>query len=277
MKKERSRIRIMAGQSLLTAMGGVLVIFLIAPLLGLVAATSFGDFVAGLQHPLVWPALRLSLTTTTVSLLFVIVFGTPLSWTLARANGRLARGFEVIANLPAVIPPAVAGIALLLAFGRRGLLAGWLYPKGWSVAFTTLAVIMAEIFISAPFFVQAATSAFRRLDANFLIVARTLGASPLRVFFRIGLPLATPSLVAGAAMSWARALGEFGATLMFAGNFTGKTQTLPLAIYTALESDLRAAQALSLVLVMVAFAVLLFVRFVLARTTADELPEQRRK
>jgi molybdate transport system permease protein len=132
---------------------------------------------------------------------------------------------------------------------------------------------MAEIFISAPFFVQAATSAFRRLDANCLIVARTLGATPLRVFFRIGLPLAKPSLLAGAAMSWARALGEFGATLMFAGNFTGKTQTLPLAIYTALESDMRVAQALSLVLVVVAFAVLLFVRVLLSRTTADDLLE----
>ena len=273
MKRERSWIRIMAGRSLLTAMGGVLVIFLIAPLLGLIAATSFGDFVAGLQHPLGWPALRLSLVTTTTSLFFVVFFGTPLAWSLARANGRFARGIEVLANLPAVIPPAVAGIALLLAFGRRGLLAGWLYPKGWSVAFTTLAVIMAEIFISAPFFVQAATSAFRRLDANCLIVARTLGATPLRVFFRIGLPLAKPSLLAGAAMSWARALGEFGATLMFAGNFTGKTQTLPLAIYTALESDMRVAQALSLVLVVVAFAVLLFVRVLLSRTTADDLLE----
>ena len=263
----------MAGQSLLSAMGGVLVVFLIAPLLGLVTATSFGDFVAGLRHPLVWPALRLSLITTSASLLFVVVFGTPLSWTLARANGRFIRAVEVLTNLPAVIPPAVAGIALLLAFGRRGLLAGWLYPRGWSVAFTTLAVIMAEIFISAPFFVQAATSAFRRLDGNCLVVARTLGASPLRIFFRIGLPMATPSLLAGAAMSWARARGEFGATLMFAGNFTGKTQTLPLAIYTALESNLCAAQALSLLLVVVAFAVLLFVRVVLARTTADEMRE----
>lgn len=265
MIKVRSWSRALGGQSLLMAMGGVLVIFLLAPLLGLVAATSFGDFVAGLQHPLVWPALRVSLMTTIVSLLFVVVFGTPLAWSLARAHGRFARGIETLANLPAVIPPAVAGIAMLLAFGRRGLFAGWFYPKGWSVAFTTLAVIMAEIFISAPFYVQAATSAFRRLDANCLIVARTLGATPLRVFFRIGLPLATPSLLAGAAMSWARSLGEFGATLMFAGNFTGKTQTLPLAIYTALESDLRAAQALSLVLVVVAFGVLLFVRTVLAR------------
>jgi molybdate transport system permease protein len=163
-------------------------------------------------------------------------------------------------QLPIVIPPAVAGVAMLLAFGRRGLLAGWLYPEGWSVTFTTMAVVMAEVFVSAPFFVQAGTSAFRRIDVKLVIVAKTFGASPLRVFFRVALPLAAPGLIAGAIMSWARSLGEFGATLMFAGNLQGKTQTLPLAIYTALESDLRAAQALSIVLVSVAFALLLGVR-----------------
>ena len=260
-------------RALLILMGSALVLFLAAPLLGLIVATSFSDFTAGLANPLVWPALRLSFLTTTASLLFLVVLGTPLAWTLSRVNNRFMSSVEVLVRLPAVIPPAVAGVALLLAFGRRGMLAGWLYPRGSSVAFTTAAVVMAEIFVSAPFFVQAAASAFRRLDTNCLIVARTLGASHFRVFFRIALPLAAPGILAGAAMSWARALGEFGATLMFAGNFTGITQTLPLAIYTALESDLRAAQALSLVLVVVAFAVLLFVRFVLARTTADELRE----
>lgn len=247
--------------------------FLVAPLVGLVAATSFRDFMAGLAHPLVWPALRLSFLTTTTSLLCVVVFGTPLAWMLSRTQGRITSAIEVLVRLPAVIPPAVAGLAMLLAFGRRGLLAGWLYPRGWSVAFTTTAVVMAEVFVSAPFFVQAASSAFRRIDAHSVIVARTLGASQCRIFCQIALPLAAPGILAGAAMSWARALGEFGATLMFAGNFTGKTQTLPLAIYTALESDLRAAQALALVLVVVAFAVLMFVRYVLARTAADELRE----
>jgi molybdate transport system permease protein len=201
-----------------------------------------------------------------------VLLGTPLAWTLARARGRLARAVEASVQLPIVIPPAVAGIAMLLAFGRRGLFSGWLYPDGWSVTFTTTAVVMAEVFVSAPFFVQAATSAFRRVDANLVIVARSFGASPLRVFFRVALPLAAPGIVAGAAMSWARALGEFGATLMFAGNLQGETQTLPLAIYTALESDLRAAQALSIVLVVVAFALLLFVRAVLRRSTERQEP-----
>src|SRR5262249_18504498 len=152
---------------------------------------------------------------------------------------RGARAIETVLQLPIVIPPAVAGIALLLAFGRRSLLAA-LYPGGWSLTFTTTAVVLAQIFVSAPFFVQAALSAFRRIDPNLVLVARSFGAQPLRVFARVWLPLAAPGLLAGAILSWARALGEFGATLMFAGNLEGRTQTLPLAIYTAMEADLRA-------------------------------------
>jgi molybdate transport system permease protein len=250
------------GRWVIAAAGAALATFLIVPLFALVATATRADLAAGLSNVLVAPALRLSLVTTFASLGVVVVLGTPLAWTLARARGRWARAVETCAQLPIVIPPAVAGVALLLAFGRRGLLAGWLYPVAWAPPFTTTAVVLAQVFVSAPFFVQAATSAFRRLDERLIVVARTFGASPARVFLRVGVPLAMPGLVAGAAMSWARALGEFGATLMFAGNLQGKTQTLPLAIYTALESDLRAAQALAIVLVLVALAVLLFVRFV---------------
>lgn len=249
----------------LSALGGALVVFLLVPLSALFLTTSLADFRAGLSHPLVGPALLLSLLTTSLSLLFVVTLGTPLAWILATTNSRGTRLLETVIQLPIVIPPAVAGVAMLLAFGRRGLLSGWLYPEGWSVTFTTGAVVIAEVFVSAPFFVQAATSAFRRIDPNLIVVARSFGASPLRVFFRVAAPLAAPGLVAGAAMSWARSLGEFGATLMFAGNLEGKTQTLPLAIYTALESDMRAAQALSIVLVVVAFGLLLFVRAMLKR------------
>jgi molybdate transport system permease protein len=244
----------------IAVIGGALALFLAVPLISLVSTTTAADFSAGLRHPLVWPALRLSLLTTLLSLVTVVVLGTPLAWSLAQGSGRVLRGIETALSLPIVVPPAVAGVALLLAFGRRGLFAGWLYPAGFSVAFSTAAVVLAEIFVSAPFFIQAATSAFRGLDSRLIVVARTFGASPLRVFFRIAIPLAAPGLVAGAAMSWARALGEFGATLMFAGNLQGETQTLPLAIYTTLESDLRAAQALSIVLVLAAFALLLVVR-----------------
>jgi molybdate transport system permease protein len=247
-------------RGLLIAIGTLLVVFLALPLIGLTASVSWSDFIASLDHPLVSAALRLSLFTTTTSLVVVLGLGTPLAWSLARGHGRFMHLLEIIVELPIVIPPAVAGVAMLLAFGRRGLLAGWLYPQGWSVAFTTPAVIMAEVFVSAPFFVQAAVSAFRRVDDNLIVVARTFGASPLRVFFRIAVPLATPGLVAGAIMSWARSLGEFGATLMFAGNLQGRTQTLPLAIYTALESDLRVARALAMLLLLVAFGLLLGLR-----------------
>jgi molybdate transport system permease protein len=258
---------------LLTVGGALLVAFLALPLLALFLTATPADLMLGLRHPLVWPALRLSLFTTSVTLAIVVALGTPLAWTLAHARSRLAPLVETLLQLPIVIPPAVAGVALLLAFGRRGLLASILNPLGGPVTFTTAAVVMAEVFVSAPFYVQAATSAFRRLDRRVLVVARTFGASPLRVFTRVALPIAAPAHVAGAAMSWARALGEFGATLMFAGNLEGRTQTLPLAIYTALESDLRAAQALSIVLVVVALALLLLMKAALRRASTG--PEER--
>ncbi|UJR85749.1 ABC transporter permease [Sandaracinus amylolyticus] len=246
---------------LVAALGGALAIFLVLPLVALVATTS--DLAAGLASPLVAPALRLSLLTTLVSLAIVVVLGTPLAWALRSARGPLARVVETIVQLPIVVPPAVAGVALLLAFGRRGLVGSWL----GSPAFTTVAVVMAEVFVSAPFFVQAALGAFRRVDERLIVVARTFGASPLRVLVRVALPLAAPGLLAGAAMSWARALGEFGATLMFAGNLEGVTQTMPLAIYTAMESDLRAAQAMSIVLVLVASVLFVAMRTLLRRTS----------
>lgn len=241
-------------------LGLVLLTFLVLPLVALFFRLSLADFSAGLAHPLVWPALQLSALTTCVSSSVVLLLGTPLAWLLARSRGKLGRAVELVVQLPIVIPPAVAGIALLLAFGNRGLFAGWLYPAQSSIPFSTLAVVFAEVFVAAPFFLQGAISAFRRIDDDLLLVARTLGASPGRILMRVAIPIAAPGLAAAATMSWARALGEFGATLMFAGNLTGKTQTLPLAIYTAMESDLRAAQALSVILVLVAAAMLFAAR-----------------
>lgn len=249
--------------------------FLLLPVAALLLTLRWTDFEGGLRHPLLLPALRLSLFTTGTSLSLVVVLGSLLAWWIARNPGRPARWLEAVSQLPAVIPPAVAGVGLLLAFGRRGLLGGMLAERGIALAFTTPAVILAEAFVSAPFFVQAAIASFRRVDENLLVVARTLGASPFRAFVRVGLPLASPGLLAGAAMSWARSLGEFGATLLFAGNLTGRTQTLPLAVYAAMESDLRAAQALSLIMVTVAFAVLLVLRRV-APAGAIPVPEARR-
>ncbi|HET6283732.1 MAG TPA: ABC transporter permease [Polyangia bacterium] len=238
----------------------VFALFLLAPVVALLLTSGPGEIARGLGHPIVGPALTVSLITTTVSLVIVLLGGTPLAWWVARSDGRAARWIDTLVQLPIVIPPAVSGIALLFAFGRRGIFGSLLDSAGLSVAFTGAAVVMAQVFVGAPFYVQAAAVAFRHLDRSLLAVAKTLGAQPARMFFRIALPLAAPSLIAGAAMSWARALGEFGATLMFAGNLQGKTQTLPLAIYTALESDLGAARALSVLLIVVAFALLLVLR-----------------
>jgi molybdate transport system permease protein len=241
-------------------LSATLLLFLVLPTAALIATARPASLLAGLSNQLVAPALALSLATTGVALLVIVVCGTPLAWWLARARSRRARWIETAVQLPTVIPPAVAGIALLLTFGRRGVVGAWLDRAGLGVAFSAAAVVMAQIFVAAPFYLTAAVAAFGRMDDALLAAARSLGASPARVFFLVGLPLARPGLVAGAAMSWARALGEFGATLMFAGNMAGRTQTLPLAIYSALESDMRNAQALSVLLVGVAFALLIVIR-----------------
>lgn len=239
--------------------GAALVLLLLGPLVALVVATGPEALLAARSHPLVGPALALSLQTSLVSLALTVVLGTPLAWSLSRARGRPAALLETALQLPVVMPPAVAGVALLLAFGRRGL-PGRLGFEDTSLAFTTAAVVLAQTFVSAPLYVQAALAAFRRLEPDLLAVARSLGASPARVFFGVALPLSAGALSAGAALSWARALGEFGATLMFAGNLGGVTQTLPLAIYTALESDPAVAQALSVGLMLFAFGLLLLLR-----------------
>jgi molybdate transport system permease protein len=244
-------------------LAGLLLLLVALPLAALLFAASPRQLLAGLRDPLVLPALRLSLVTTTVSLLAILVCGTPLAWLLARRPDRTTpfwRLLETIVELPVVLPPAVAGVALLLAFGRRGLLGPALGAAGIGLPFSRAAVVFAQTFVAAPFYVQAAVAAFRRLDPDLLLVARTLGASRPRLLAAVAIPISWPALAGGAAMSWARALGEFGATLMFAGNMSGRTQTLPLAIYAALESDLRTAQSLSLLLVGVAFALLVAMR-----------------
>lgn len=244
----------------ITTLGSLLAAFLFLPILALFATSSVTELWSALRTSNAMPALRLSLKTTAISLVIVTTLGTPLAWMLAQNRTRLSRIIESCLQLPIVIPPAVAGIALLLSFGRYGLLTGRLYPDSWHITFTTTAVVLAETFVSAPFYVQAAVSAFRRIDPRLLVVAASFGAYPWRLFLHVAIPIASPGLIAGLAMSWARALGEFGATLMFAGNLEGTTQTLPLAIYAALELDMRAAQAISILLVLAALTVLLIVR-----------------
>jgi molybdate transport system permease protein len=218
-----------------------------------------------LREPLVTQALRLSLITSLSSLLLAIVFGTPVAYLLARYRVRGARVVETLIDLPMVLPPTVAGVALLMALGRRSLLGPWLEVAGLQIGFSTTAVILAQSFVCLPFYIRAAQAGFRSVDPELERVAYTLGVSPLRTFWRVTVPLALPALLSGGVMAWARALGEFGATIMFAGNLRGRTQTMPLAIYLAMESDLPAALALSTLLILVSFTVLLSVRALLRR------------
>lgn len=206
-------------------------------------------------------AMVLSATTSVVALLVIVVAGTPIAFTLARAQGRWVRIVDALIDLPIILPPAVAGIALLAAFGRRGILGAWLDRAGITLGFTTAAVVMAQIFVAAPFFIRTARAGFLRVDRTLEEAAADLGASPFRVFWRVSLPLCRGSLLAGAILAWARALGEFGATIMFAGNRQGVTQTMPLAIYERFGAgDLNAAIALSAVLLATSVVFLVLVR-----------------
>jgi molybdate transport system permease protein len=214
----------------------------------------------GLQDPLFGPALWLSTWTSMVSLVIIVGFGTPLAWVLARSSSKGAGVLEGMMDLPIVLPPAVIGFALLQTFGRSGLLGTPLSMMGLQIPFSTVAVVLAQVVVAAPFYVQSAIAAFRRVDPELLLVARTLGRSPVRTVVSVAVPLALPGLIGGAALAWARALGEFGATLLFAGNLPGVTQTMPLAIYMALESDVRVALALSLVLAAMAVLLLFLLR-----------------
>jgi molybdate transport system permease protein len=239
--------------------GGVLatalVLLLIMPIVALVATARGADFALAMDRGML-EALGLSLASTALAALLVVVLGTPLAYWLARRSGPLARAVEALVTLPAVTPPAVAGVALLAAFGRGGLFGGALAELGIGLPFTPAAVVMAQLFVAAPFYVLPAAEAFREIDDDLLFTARSLGAGPLRVFGRIAVPLALPALLSALAVAWARALGEFGATLVFAGNLPGMTQTLPIAIYATMEGDLGPARAMAIVLL--AWAIVLF-------------------
>jgi molybdate transport system permease protein len=253
-------------------MGLPLVAFVTVPILALLVSTSPDDLMRALRHPMMASSLWLSVRTTLITLALVVITGTPLSWWLARARRPWARTIETLVELPIVIPPAVVGVALLQAYGRQGLVGPWLADIGVTLPFTTGAVIAAQIVVAAPFYIQLVTAGFRKVDDDLLLVAETLGASPGTAFLRVAVPTTLPAMMAGAALCWARALGEFGATLFFAGNLMGRTQTMPLAIYSALEADLGLARALALVLGGTAFAVLLVLRLspLLTRWKSDE-------
>jgi len=232
-------------------------LFLLVPLGGLLVRAPWRGLPGILANSEVLDALRLSLVCASAATAVSLVFGVPLAWVLARSQVRGISVLRALVTLPLVLPPVVGGVALLLAFGRQGILGRPLDElTGITLPFTTLGVIIAETFVAMPFLVITVEGAFRASDRGFEEAAATLGASRLTVFRTVTLPLIGPSLLAGAVLCWARALGEFGATITFAGNFPGRTQTMPLAVYLALESDPDAAVALSLVLLVVCVAVL---------------------
>lgn len=245
-----------------TALVGLLVLFLGLPVAVLVMrALAGGALVAALGDPVVLAALSLSLGTTAVSLVLTVALGAPLAYVLARRRFRGSALLETVVDLPIVLPPSVAGLALLLVFGRRGLVGSSLEVIGLTIPFTTIAVILAQVFVAAPFFVRSARAGFAAVDRDLEDAARVDGAAERQVFRWITVPLARSALAAGVVMSWARALGEFGATIMFAGNIAGRTQTLPLVVYGEFGAgDLDASIAAAAILVLAAFGVLIAVR-----------------
>lgn len=237
------------------------VAFLVLPLLALGLRTPWATAATLATDPVVTRALRLSLTTSAWSLVLATVLGLPLAWVLARTSFPGRRLVRAVAVLPMVLPPVVGGVALLLAFGRRGLVGAPLEAAtGVALPFSTAGVVVAQAFVAMPFLVVTVESGLRAMDHRYEEAAATLGASRWTVLTRVTLPLIAPSVVAGMALAWARALGEFGATITFAGNLPGETQTMPLAVFLALESNREAAYLLSFVLLAVSVAVLVGLR-----------------
>jgi len=250
------------GDRSLIVVAALFALFLGLPVLTLVLrAILDGSLVVAVASPVVLDALWLSLVTTAVSLVITVTLGLPLAFVLARRRFRGKGWIEAIVDLPIVLPPSVAGLALLLVFGRRGLLGAPFDVVGISVSFTTIAVILAQTFVSAPFFIRSARAGIAGVDRDLEDAARVDGASERQVFRTITVPLAGAALAAGLVMSWARSLGEFGATIMFAGNVELRTQTLPLVVYSEFQGgDLDASIAAAAILVLAAVGVLFAVR-----------------
>lgn len=242
-----------------------LLLFLTLPLVALILRTPPSELLANLGEGQVIQAVSLSLLTTFITLAVTLVFGTPVAYLLARYDFPLRRAVDTLLDLPTVLPPSVAGVALLMAFGRRGIVGEWLEIWGIHIAFTQAAVVLAQTFVAAPFYVKAAMLGFASVDRDMEQAAALDGASSGQVFRFITLPLSWAALLSGAVMTWARALGEFGATIIFAGNYPGRTQTMPLAIYIGFELDLDVALTLSVILVGCSFLVLMIVKSLLQR------------
>jgi len=254
LRRERAPLAI----GILAAAGAT---FFILPLIGLVVRTPWADAAKAVTSADTLEALRLSLVASLSATGVALVLGVPLAWMYARIEFPGRSVLRALTTLPMVLPPVVGGIALLLAFGRRGLLGSWLESSfGISLPFTTAGVVFAETFVAMPFLVLTVEAGLRSMDSRYEDAARTLGAKRWTIFTRVTLPLIAPSLFAGAVLCWARALGEFGATITFAGNFPGVTQTMPLAVYLLLQTNSEGSYILSLILLVISLVVLVGLR-----------------
>jgi molybdate transport system permease protein len=246
---------------LLAVPAAVALLFLVLPLAGLVMRAPWADARAVLTSEDTLQALQLSMITSTVSVVIVVIIGVPLAWVLAWPGLRGASVLRALVTIPLVLPPVVGGVALFTVLGRSGLLGRPLYElTGFAFPFTPYAVILAQVFVALPFLVLSVEGALRAADRRYEEAASTLGAPPTTVFRRITLPLIAPGITAGAVLAWARALGEFGATITFAGSFPGTTRTMPLEVYLTLETDPESALLLAALLLGVSVAVLVLLR-----------------
>jgi molybdate transport system permease protein len=244
-----------------------LILLFSVPVLMLFTRTSLPELVANVGSETVLQAIRVSFRTTLVSVGLIFILGTPLAYLMGRHQFRFKKALDALIDLPLVLPPSVAGLALLITLGRRGPIGGWLEGFGAEIAFTATAVVIAQIFIAAPFYVRSATLGFASVDAEIEQAARIDGASRWQVFRFLIMPLSRLAVLTGLIMSWARALGEFGATILFAGNFPGRTQTMPIAIYLGFERDLGSALTLSVILVVISAVSLLVIKVLVSRET----------
>jgi molybdate transport system permease protein len=240
--------------------GAILLALFILPLFTLLVRSINKDFFTNAFSQQAFKALRLSLLTSTTTTLCAVIFGTPLAYMLAKWKFRFKSWIELIIDLPIVLPPSVAGLSLLIAFGRRGLFGSVLNFAGISLPFTTAAVVLAQTFVASPLYVRSARIGFTQIDKQLEEAAHVEGANHWQLFYDVLVPLAGRTLLSGAILTWTRALGEFGATILFAGNLEGVTQTMPMAIYLGFERNLGVALALSVVLVFVSILMLLLTK-----------------
>ncbi len=237
-----------------------IVCFLLVPTLGLLLRVSPRDVLGTFLDPQSAQAVSLSIWTTLTTVLLAVIFGTPVAYLIARKEFPGKWALDALIDLPVVLPPSVAGIALLVTFGRRGFAGPFLGSMGIEIPFTAIAVVLAQLFVSSPYYIKTLSVALASVDRDLEQAAAIDGASPWQVFRRVTLPLSLRGALGGAIMTWARALGEFGATILFAGNFPGRTQTMPLAIYIGFELDMHVALSLAAVLLATSFAVLAAVK-----------------